>query len=331
MKSLLKVSIVLILVSCSFQDHDKKKDISINSEKELKSFKRKVEKNILSKKGTDTFCSKIDSSFKRYHWGESNCRDQKWYSNMVSVLKTPLVWSIYGEKGSDVETTLIMCGVHGDEITPVKFCFDIIAHLNNANSLGSESEHFNEDFKNKRIVVVPLVSPDSFFKKRPTRTNANGVDINRNLPTKDFKKKAVKLWKTRYRSDKRRYPGEVAMSEPESKFQVMLINKFNPRKIISVHSPLTMLDYDGPANANSGGHVGLSANELLITMSAQAKGYRIKNYPFFPGSLGNYAGNERHIPTFTLELPTSDPSKSDRYWKRFREAIHSAMMHELKL
>jgi protein MpaA len=323
MKLTLNLLLSFVLVSCSFQDHEKSKDVV--------KLIHKIDKNILTTDDTHKFCDKINLSFKRYLWGESHCRNEKWYSSDKSVLKTPLVWSVYGEKGDNVETTLILCGVHGDEITPIKFCFDIISHLNNKGPVGEESMQFNDDFKGKRVVIAPIVNPDSFFKKRPTRTNANGVDINRNLPTKDFHAKALKLWKNRYRSDKRRYPGKVAMSEPESKFQVMLINKFNPRKIISIHSPLTMLDYDGPVNANSGGHVGLSANELLITMSAKAKGYRIKNYPFFPGSLGNYAGNERQIPTFTLELPTSDPSKTDRYWKRFREAIHSAMVHELRL
>ena len=42
------------------------------------------------------------------------------------------------------------------------------------------------------------------------------------------------------------------------------------------------------------------ASQLLVQMSRKASGYRIKNYPFFPGSLGNWAGNERGIPTYTL-------------------------------
>ena len=120
------------------------------------------------------------------------------------------------------------------------------------------------------------------------------------------------------------------MSEPETIFQVNLIYRYRPDKIISVHAPLTMLDYDGPASEHTGGIVGSRANQLLIRMSEQAKGYRIKNYPFFPGSLGNYAGNERNIPTFTLELPTSDARKAKSYWNLFKGSIHSAIMHEIK-
>lgn len=62
-------------------------------------------------------------------------------------------------------------------------------------------------------------------------------------------------------------------------------------------------------------------------MSKKANGYRVKNYPFFPGSLGNYAGNERKIPTYTLELPSSDNRNHKKYWKMFRESIDFALFH----
>ena len=76
---------------------------------------------------------------------------------------------------------------------------------------------------------------------------------------------------------------------------------------------------------------GVVAKELLIQMSDAAGKYKISNYPFFPGSLGNWAGNERRIPTFTLELPNSDWNKTDRYFKLFRTAIHHAIKHDLNV
>jgi protein MpaA len=290
----------------------------------------KEKKPFVTKEKQQKFCGLINQYFKKYKWGNSYCEREAWQSESNSVLGTPLVWSVYGENTEkNTETTLILCGVHGDEVTPIKFCFDVINHLRGSiKEEVDQSLAFQKDFEGKRVIIVPVVNPDSFFKRRPTRTNANGVDINRNLPTKDFTKSAVRVWKERYRSDKRRNPGVTAMSEPESRFQVELIKKFGPQKIISVHAPLTMLDYDGPVSENSGGEIGSRANQLLITMSEQARGYRIKNYPFFPGSLGNYAGNERSIPTFTLELPTSDPSKTRHYWALFKDSIHSAMTHQ---
>ena len=281
------------------------------------------------------YCEKTQKTFDRYGWGPSSCEDFAWKFVRTSVKGEPLLWRTYGEPATDdehTETTLIMCGVHGDEITPIKFCYDVLDYMEKISAGKVIDPHTKKtaSLKGKLVIVAPLVNPDSYFIRRPTRTNANGIDVNRNFPTHDFRKLAMKSWVERYRKDKRRFPGKQAMSEPETIFQVNLIYRYKPDKIISVHAPLTMLDYDGPASAHTGGIVGSRANQLLIRMSEQAKGYRIKNYPFFPGSLGNYAGNERNIPTFTLELPTSDPSKAASYWSLFKESIHSAVMHEIK-
>lgn len=281
------------------------------------------------------YCDRTEKSFQKYGWSTSGCENYAWKFVRTSVNGDPLLWQTYGEPATDdehTETTLILCGVHGDEITPIKFCYDVLDYMERISQGKVIDPHTNKpaSLKGKLVIVAPLVNPDSYFKKRPTRTNANGIDVNRNFPTHDFNKMAMKSWIERYRKDKRRFPGNKAMSEPETIFQVNLIYRYRPDKIISVHAPLTMLDYDGPASEHTGGIVGSRANQLLIRMSEQAKGYRIKNYPFFPGSLGNYAGNERNIPTFTLELPTSDPAKANAYWSLFKESIHSAVMHEIR-
>lgn len=278
------------------------------------------------------YCKKLQNSFERYGWGKSDCEDVNWSWQRRSIDGDPLIYAVWEDTNPNPEkpisTTLIMCGVHGDEITPIKFCFDVIEMLN---GVATKNPEYRENYRNKRVVVAPLVSPDSYFKRYPSRTNARGVDINRNFPTKDWQKDALRLWAQRYGKDKRRYPGPSAGSESETQFQVDLIDGFIPGKIVSVHSPLTMLDYDGPEDFQTGGEVGNKASELLIQMSRKAKGYRIKNYPFFPGSLGNYAGNERGIPTFTLELPTSDNRRHKDYWKQFQGAIRAAIIQDINV
>jgi protein MpaA len=254
------------------------------------------------------YCKKIDRYFKKYKWGKSECEKTKWEHVRNSYLGTPLIWTVYGSEKEHEKvpknTTLIMCGVHGDEITPVKFCFDIIKDL-------KQPHH---KFEDNLVIVAPIVTPDSFFKRRPTRTNARGIDVNRNFPTKDWYKSALKQWRKRYRAQKRRYPGKRPKSEQETIFQVNLIKRYNPNKVISVHSPLTILDYDGPSfrDRNKNDTPAIFANQLLIKMSEKAKGYKVSNYPYFPGSLGNWAGNERNIPTYTLELPSSDWTKNSK-------------------
>ncbi len=277
----------------------------------------------------ESYCREVEASFRVRAWGKSRCSKRKWsVYRKTSVRGRPLVFQIFGDlmekkrRPENFSTTLILCAVHGDEITPVKFCYDVLDYL-------EEGKRHQISLANRLVVVAPLVSPDSYLRKRPSRTNARGVDVNRNFPTADFHSRALKVWRGRYRSNPRRYPGTRPMSEPETAFQVDLIETFAPDKIVSVHAPLTMLDYDGPEGHHDGGIIGPAANQLLINMSEKARGYRIKNYPFFPGSLGNWAGNERNIPTFTLELPSSDSRNHQRYWKQFRDSILSAVMHGL--
>lgn len=265
-------------------------------------------------------CEKTDRYFKKYNWGESHCDEFTWHHVRNSHWGNPITWYVFGDEDEEKHknVTLIMCGVHGDEITPVKFCYDLLFDLkNNPQIIGDNL-----------IIIAPLVTPDSFFRKKPTRTNARGVDINRNFPTKDWAKNAIKLWKSRYRSDKRRFPGKYALSEQETIFSVNIINLYKPQKIISVHAPLTLLDYDGPAFTQNEGK---AAKQLLVQMSNKAGKYKISNYPFFTGSLGNWAGNERNIPTYTLELPNSDWNKTDQYYKMFRTALHHAIQDNLSM
>lgn len=263
-------------------------------------------------------CDKLEDKFKAYKWGEAHCEYFEWINVRKTKAGTPLIWTTFGEEKSAAaaNTTLVLCGVHGDEITPVKFCWDLMRELKS-----------NHTFHNKMVVVAPLVSPDSFFKPRPTRTNAAGVDVNRNFPTKDFKSDAYKRWINTYRRDKRKYPGPYANSEQETLFQMNLILRYKPNKIITVHAPLTLLDYDGPSLR---AETGKTAKQVLEQMSEKSDGYKVSNYPIFPGSLGNWAGKEKHIPTYTLELPNSNPLESDKFWLLFKDAVIYAIEHPMK-
>lgn len=281
-----------------------------------------------------SYCEKLEKSFKKYGWEKSDCANFKWNHYRNSVLGNPLMWTVFGDVSDeelpsfkDKDVTIVMCGVHGDEITPIKFCFDLMYYLREA---FNNPEKAKGEFLNKVVLVSPLVNPDSYFKARPTRMNARGIDPNRNFPTKDWQLEARKLWLTKFRRDKRRNPGEKPNSEPEVIYQVNLIKRYNPDKIVSVHSPLTLLDYDGPSIAANNGMDGVKAHDLLIQMSKDASGYNIKDYPFFPGSLGNWAGQERNIPTYTLELPSSDPRKNGEYWSLFQSAMHKVIVHNLR-
>jgi protein MpaA len=263
-------------------------------------------------------CSQLENKFQKYQWGKPHCENFSWNHVRNSNLGTPLIWTVFGDENSataKANTTVVLCGVHGDEITPVKFCWDLMNELSNT-----------EQIKDKLIVVAPLVAPDSFFVPRPTRTNGRGVDVNRNFPTSDWKSDAHKRWKQQLKSDKRKFPGHSPASEQETIFQMNLILRYKPNKVISVHAPLTLLDYDGPSLISEGNK---GAKLLLEQMSNKASGYKVSNYPIFPGSLGNWAGKEKHIPTYTLELPNSNPSETNQFWQLFKDAVMYAIEHKM--
>jgi len=263
------------------------------------------------------FCDKLEKKFTQYNWGKPQCENFKWNHVRNSNLGTPLIWTVFGEENSPAatNTTIVLCGVHGDEITPVKFCWDLMNELKN-----------HHTFKDKLVVVVPLVAPDSFFKTSPSRTNGRGIDVNRNFPTKDWHNEAIKRWKHAHKSDLRKNPGKKPASEQETIFQMNLILRYKPNKVISVHAPLTLLDYDGPTWTAKNGK---SAKHLLEQMSEKSSGYKISSYPVFPGSLGNWAGKEKHIPTYTLELPNSNNLQTDEFWGLFKESMIYAINHKM--
>jgi murein peptide amidase A len=252
------------------------------------------------------WCHDVQNSINGFKWKIDACKDLDWKMAGTSVEGRPLVYAEFGKEDAP-NVTLIFTAVHGDEITPMY--------------LGIQLAHWVKDHEkelgNTRVVIAPLVNPDGFFHKPRRRTNANGVDVNRNFATKDWSASALRSWKIKFRSDPRRYPGIEPRSEPETVFQEDLIRKIRPQKILSVHSPLNHLDYDGPSQLSLNR---FSENYVQECLKLRAR-MRAVTTGFFPGSLGNFAGQELGIPTLTLELPTADPRKADDYWKKFSEGI----------
>lgn len=132
---------------------------------------------------------------------------------------------------------------------------------------------------NTKLMFVPCVNPDGVASK--TRVNSNGVDINRNFPTKN--------WELTEKNEF--FGGEKPMSEIETKFLVDVIEQTKPNLILTLHAPFKVVNYDGDAQ-----EVAEKVSEII--------GYPVEasiGYPT-PGSFGTWAGIENKIPTITLEL-----------------------------
>lgn len=294
----------------------------------LQVFNQNHENNIL--KNIVNTCSRVDFVYKKLAWGESPCLSLPWKYDFVSELGRPLLyWEYLSSDSHDSfekkNTTLILGGVHADELTPIHMAFKIAKALHDNPSM----------YKNIRVIVAPLVNPDGFFAQPFKRTNLNGVDLNRNFPTHQWNDNAYKVWSHSKEKDKRKFPGYYANSEQGTRFQTDLIKKFHPDRIISIHAPLAFLDLDFDNKRLFNKNAKLTedqkkAKEIASIISRNAGNYRIKDFGIYPGSLGNYAGNERTIPTITLELSSSDPRKVVKFWNDFSPGIFKALKYEFK-
>lgn len=180
---------------------------------------------------------------------------------------------------------MLIGGIHGDELASVSIIFRWMPTI-----LGPEG-------RDVHWRIIPLANPDGMLNTPARRTNASGVDLNRNFNSSDWATKAIRYWEERTKRDPRRYPGPSAASEPETRWLQQQIAEFQPDAIISIHAPYGVLDFDGPRGMHPEHFGRLRLNRLGI----------------YPGSLGNYSGVDRNTPVVTLEFASarSMPTKQE--------------------
>ncbi len=255
-----------------------------------------------SQKELKEFLINIERQCHDYGWKDIKLNGIPWEYYRTTSQKKPLIFAVFGDYKSNC--ILFLGGVHGDELPTVYVLLKFANYLKD-----------NPDFiKDKCVIIAPLINPDGFFAKPPTRVNASGIDLNRNFPTRDWQAMAWKQWERKSHKNKRYYPGRKPGSEQETLFQIALINRFKPQKILTIHSPLGFYDFDGPTSD-------LDSFERWIETVSKATKHPLKKFGYFPGSLGNYAGHERNIFTLTLELPSSETNRGTEYFNKFKPAI----------
>lgn len=261
-----------------------------------------------TKAAIEDFCAKMDRTIVDLKWDLKTCAGIRWRADRFSEEGRPLIYAEFGDPRS-ANKTLIFSMVHPDEVTPLY--------------LGFKLAHFFSDRESEltdaHVIVAPFVNPDGWFRSPRTRMNARGVDVNRNFDTTLWRAKALKEWSTTLRKNPRRFPGYEPNSETETKFQVDLIERFRPTKVLSVHAPLNVMDYDGPTSLT----LDRFAKEYVHECYMLRNRLRAKSTGYFPGSLGNYSGVERGIPTVTLELPSANPNQAEPFWKKFQPGIYT--------
>jgi protein MpaA len=191
--------------------------------------------------------------------------------------------------GNGDQCVMFIGGIHGNEPAGVGLCQQLAAYL------GAHEELVY----GLKVIIVPAANPDGLAAG--TRGNSRGVDINRNFATGNYTASAVN--------------GGQAMSQPEAQYLRGLIDRYRPARIITIHQPLSCIDYDGPAQA-------------LASAVARASGLPVKKLGARPGSLGSYAGVENGIAVVTVELPQAASTfTAAQVWARYGGAMMVAVNH----
>ena len=208
----------------------------------------------------------------------------------TSVNGAPISMTVFGA-GPDV--TFVFCAIHGDEPTAAYVGKKLLEHLQRSPDVGA----------NRTIALLAIANPDGVAAR--TRTNANGVDCNRNFPASNWKHRPGFV---------RSNPGLRPASEPETRAVIKAIELLKPARIISVHSGLRCNNPDGPPAAAE-----------LAALLARHNGYPVQasvGYPT-PGSFGSWAGTDLHIPVVTLELPRHN--NGEKAWAENKAGLLEAL------
>ncbi len=179
--------------------------------------------------------------------------------------------------------------------------------------------------KQSQIKVIPALNPDGL--RVQTRTNARGVDLNRNMPSKNWQASPPVLPNTKLNPY---YGGSSPASEPETKKLLEVIKSFQPELIISMHTnhyvqnpnpPQVNLDIristavDIEERNTMGRRFAAEIARIMQLAVTEDIGYAT------PGSLGSYA-KDMGVPCITIEF--DDELSGEQLW-----AQHGISMVEL--
>lgn len=189
-------------------------------------------------------------------------------------------------------------GVHGDEVEGVYVLKELFQWLKLEHSL-----------KDLPMIVIPILNVDGY--KNQTRVNAHSVDLNRNLPTKDW---------SGVHKEPRYNPGPKGLSEPENQFLVKLMDKYKPGLIMSFHTWKPILNYNGDCKDIAEYLSGFNQYETASDIG----------YPT-PGSLGTYAVEKYHSPVLTFECPELKKHRESLkdIWKENEEGLKKIFLTDL--
>lgn len=134
--------------------------------------------------------------------------------------------------GSGDRTLVVLGGIHtGNEAETVDLVMELLEEFSAQPGLIPGRT---------RIVFIPNSNPDGYASE--SRTNANGVDLNRNWPSADWAEVAM-------HGDAEVFGGEAPLSEPETDSLFTFLRDLEPDFILSFHGYAGLVQYNSAAGA----------------------------------------------------------------------------------
>ena len=212
-----------------------------------------------------------------------------------SVVGRPI--KVYRSSESAESWIYLLGGVHGDEIEGIY----VLEHL--MDWIGEDGKWEGDG------IAIPVLNVDGHAAKR--RTNARGVDLNRNLPSSS--------WCGDSRGPQY-VPGPRPLSEPENVFLDDLFQRYPPRLIMSFHSWKPFLNYNGNCRKIA---------EFLGSYNNYDVCSDIEGHPT-PGSLGEYGPEVYDCPVLTLEFPrVSSRVSLEGIWRENAQGLKALFQSNL--
>ena len=118
-------------------------------------------------------------------------------------------------------------------------------------------EKYLENNSESSLYFIPCLNPDGMAVMK--RTNASGVDLNRNFPTNNWQ----------YSAKDEFFGGESPASEIETKFVMEILDEYKPQLILTLHAPFKVVNFDGNAIKTGIEFMGQKLGESIIILASE--------------------------------------------------------------
>ena len=156
----------------------------------------------------------------------------------------------------------------------------------------------------RSVVVIPSINPDG--EAADTRTNAHGIDLNRNFPSNNWQTAVTEPGGSLTKDG-----GSQPLSEPESQALAQYVTAVRPRLVLSYHSHAGIVEANDAADSDA-----------LAKTYGTLSGYQA----MFASSIGNFfdysttgafedwAAQQLNLPVLVVEL--ASPNNDEFSWNR---------------